>query len=113
MSEVGSPGNLQVHHQIKTQPARGRCAREPCNALRVLPLGRARAAFLFRPSSQSLQQAKTTNEVKKLRPVLIPKALSWLLMADFTPCSRRSGPDVAHTTARCDRMLFFSRDSGL
>jgi hypothetical protein len=65
------------------EPTGARCTREPCHPLCLLPHGGARAASLFRPGGQSVQQATTTQEVK-IRPAVI------------------SGADNLRSPANCD-----------
>jgi len=62
----GSLENLQVHHRIK----RSQLGNDSLDNLVTLCAGGARAAFLFSPSNQSVQQAKTTKEVKTLFAVM-------------------------------------------
>ncbi len=50
--------------QDQKKPSGERLAGKPGDALRVLPSGRARAAFLFSSDGDNVPKAKTTQEVK-------------------------------------------------
>ncbi len=125
VSKVRIAGRSADPSQDQKEPARGRCAREPGDALCLLPRGGARAIILFDPGGQDLQQAKAKEKVTIRCDVFQRLASMWQLdlkqesqgTSNLQCLSQRDGArqmkaETQSLEARGEKVLAIPRRSG-